>query len=80
MTDMGRVHNVPDIWLSSLVAALEAMARAPEPPPEIVAAFRQHLAAVPPVLCAAPETVPEPQSAAPATPCAPVPRPFETTH
>lgn len=60
MSDMGRVQSVPDIWLSGLVAALEAMARAPAPSAETIEACRQHLATVPPVLCGAPETVPGP--------------------
>ncbi len=62
MSDMGRVQSVPDIWLSGLVAALEAMARAPAPSAETVEACRRHLAAVPTVPCGAPETVPGPAS------------------
>lgn len=53
-------RHVPDIWLSGLVAALEAMAHAPAPPPATVAACRRHLLDVPPVTIGAPEAVPTP--------------------
>ncbi|RIK99870.1 MAG: hypothetical protein DCC74_00475 [Proteobacteria bacterium] len=80
MSDMGRVQSVPDIWLSGLVAALEAMARAPAPPAETVEACRKHLAGVPSVLCGAPETMPGPLPGKAELNARP-PRPaLETTH
>lgn len=58
MTDMGRLHRVPDIWLSGLVAALGALAQAPAPSAEVTESCRRHLG-MPPTLPDAPGTAPD---------------------
>jgi hypothetical protein len=69
---------VPDIWLSGLVAALGAMARAPAPSREVTEACRRHLGVLPD-LAGAPETAPaSPNSAT--TPPEPPRRALETVH
>lgn len=56
--NVGQSGHPPDIWLSGLVAALEAMASSLPPSTQTVAAFRRRLT-VPPVAIGAPETVAE---------------------